>query len=275
IQVASEYVVHAIRWMAATSGQPVDAIGHSQGPLEIRCAIRWWPDLAGLVDDVVSIAGAHHGSTVLDQLCRVPCAAAAWQMRPASNFLAALNAGDETPPGPSWTSIWSQDDGAIMPPDASIQDGAANVRVQDLCPGRSVDHNRLIVDAVVFELVLDALGHEGPADVGRFDATTCAEDLAPGAAPPPGEPDATIETVEFFAIILTSAPLLIEEPALAGYATTAPGAEPVKPSPVSAENASSLPETGATGAVACGLLLSLSARSLQSRSRWKIGRSVA
>src|SRR5205823_12901620 len=42
IQVASEYVVYAIERIHAITGRRVDVIGHSQGGLEPRWAVRWW-----------------------------------------------------------------------------------------------------------------------------------------------------------------------------------------------------------------------------------------
>ena len=44
----------------------------------------------------------------------------------------------------------------------------ANVLLQDVCPGRFVDHVTIgLTDRLAFELVLDALSHEGPANVER------------------------------------------------------------------------------------------------------------
>ena len=57
IQVATEYVVHAVREIHARSGRRVDLIGHSQGTLEPRWAVKWWPDVRAAVDDLVLLAG--------------------------------------------------------------------------------------------------------------------------------------------------------------------------------------------------------------------------
>jgi triacylglycerol lipase len=117
IQTASEYVVHAIRAIAAASKRKVDVIGHSQGTLEPRWALRWWPDIRRLVDDDISLAGPHHGASGAEQVCTTgSCAPAAQQMRFGSHFLTALDKGDETPGDVDYTSVFSQNDELVQPP---------------------------------------------------------------------------------------------------------------------------------------------------------------
>jgi triacylglycerol esterase/lipase EstA (alpha/beta hydrolase family) len=185
IQTASEYVVHAIRAIAAASGRKVAVIGHSQGTLEPRWALRWWPDVRRLVDDDISLAGPHHGATGAEQVCTTgSCAAAAQQMRFGSHFLTALNRGDETPGDVDYTSVFSQNDELVQPPSSARLDGAVNVLVQDLCPGRSVHHGGALHDAAVFAVVLDALTHPGPADPARVDRAACLRPWMPGVDEP-------------------------------------------------------------------------------------------
>jgi hypothetical protein len=62
IQVAAEYVVYAIRTMAARAGRRVSILGYSQGGMSPRWALKWWPDTRALVDDLVSIDGSNHGT---------------------------------------------------------------------------------------------------------------------------------------------------------------------------------------------------------------------
>ena len=45
IQTATEYVVHAVRAIAAKSGKKVDVVGYSQGGLEPRWAVKYWLDV--------------------------------------------------------------------------------------------------------------------------------------------------------------------------------------------------------------------------------------
>ena len=69
IQTTTEYVVHAIRVVARRSGQRISVVGLSQGALQPRWALRWWPDLRHLVDDYVSMAGTNRGSIFADSAC--------------------------------------------------------------------------------------------------------------------------------------------------------------------------------------------------------------
>ena len=62
IQIATEYVVHAVRAIAAASGKQVDVVGYSQGGLEPRWAVKYWPDVQAAVDDIVTLASPHHGT---------------------------------------------------------------------------------------------------------------------------------------------------------------------------------------------------------------------
>jgi pimeloyl-ACP methyl ester carboxylesterase len=187
MQESTEYVVHAIRAMSQLSGKKVDVVGFSQGPLEPRWAIKWWPEIRGLVDDLVAQAGVAHGFTETEGICFQSCVAPFWQMKPESQFLAALNAGDETPGDVSYTSVYSRTDqfvwlgGGANPWDASASiDGASNIAVQDLCPGRPVDHVQVIYDAVFYAVTMDALANPGPADPSRIEASVCAQGAMPG-----------------------------------------------------------------------------------------------
>ncbi|MDQ3758390.1 MAG: lipase family protein [Actinomycetota bacterium] len=185
IQRTSEYVVFSIRRLAARADTKVDVIGHSQGTLQPRWALRWWDDVRLKVDDYISLAGPHHGAQSANELCKVArCAPSVWQQRRGSNFLAALNRGNETPRGPSYTSIFSRDDELVIPHSTSRLSGASNILVQDLCPVRYVSHAGMLWDAVTYWLVVDALENRGPARADRV-GNVCGSTFIPGASPPP------------------------------------------------------------------------------------------
>src|SRR5581483_2768488 len=86
IQASAERTVYAIRTIASRANQKVQVVGHSQGPLEVRWAIKYWPDIANLVDDLVGIAAPYHGWRQTDIYCGSACVAALWQMRMESKF---------------------------------------------------------------------------------------------------------------------------------------------------------------------------------------------
>lgn len=192
IQVAGEYIVHAIREMHARSGRRIAIVGHSQGGMSPRWALRFWPDTRAMVDDLVGLAPSNHGTVDAAPLCAGPdgCAPAIWQQRAGSRFLAALNSGQETFAGVSYTVVYSRYDEVVQPnADAATGssslrtgDGAiTNVAVQDVCPLDPSEHLATgIYDNTAFALGMDALTHDGPADPARIDRrSVCADNVMP------------------------------------------------------------------------------------------------
>ena len=185
IQVSAEYVVYAVRQMREHYHSKVDILGHSQGPLQARWAIKFWPDVRNSVDDMVGLEAAYHGSAGANIFCATgSCAPAAWQLSIGSNFLKALNADDETPGEVSYTSIYSLTDDVVLPqlPQSVSEqgDGATNVPIQNICPGRVVGHIQALADAVAYALVFDAFTYPGPAGPSRIDRSVCGQLFLPG-----------------------------------------------------------------------------------------------
>jgi triacylglycerol lipase len=181
IQVASEYAVNAIRKVAAESGRQVALVGHSQGGLEALWAVRFWPDVREKVTDVIAIGTPFNGTVPADLACKLPvgCSPAVWQMTTGSQFLRAATAAP-LPAGPAYTSLASIADEITTPqPGASRLAGARNIVIQDLCPGRPIDHMSLIYDSVTFSMVLDALQSDGPADPTHLQPWGCAALMIP------------------------------------------------------------------------------------------------
>jgi len=190
IQVSAEHVVYAIRTMAERSQRKVDVIGFSQGPLEPRWAIKYWPDVQASVGRLIALAGVNHGWTQTEVYCSSDCIRAEWQMRPDSKFLAALNGGGEALGSISYTSVYSRTDPFVWvaggPKDpwaesADIQ-GGTNIAVQDICPGRNVEHFQALFDAAYFAVIVDALTHTA-AEASRVDHSVCTQDVMPGVDP--------------------------------------------------------------------------------------------
>jgi triacylglycerol lipase len=217
IQASAERTVYAIRTMWQRSGRRVQVVGHSQGPLEVRWAIKYWPDMPVLVDDLIGIAAPYHGWRQTDIYCGLGCVPALWQMRMESKFMGALNAGDETPGDVSYTSVYTLTDELVQPFQTADLKGGSNVAVQDVCPGRVVEHIEMVFDAATYGLVLDALSHPGAADKSRFDTALCLQRTMPGVSPA----DLVAGEVDFW----THAPPKLgehqvkAEPPLAGYAS--------------------------------------------------------
>jgi triacylglycerol esterase/lipase EstA (alpha/beta hydrolase family) len=228
IQVAAEYVVSAIRRMHARTGHPIAVLGHSQGGMVPRWALRFWPDTRRMVDDLVGLAASNHGTTSARTVCGSGCSAATWQQRDDSRFIAALNAGAETWKGISYTSVFTRFD-EIVTPNQDAQTGStalrtgagriANAAVQNVCPNDTADHLQLgSSDAVGYALAIDALTHDGPADAARIPATTCLQPAQPGVNPATGASDAAASYAKV-AQQFGSGKVLSAEPPLKCYVT--------------------------------------------------------
>lgn len=242
MQISAEYVVNALRRMHADTGRKVAMIGHSQGATMPRWALKWWPSARDAVDDFVLLAGPNHGTTVSDNnpLNLVPelglpglgIPGALFQFKTDSQFIAALNAGDETPGNIDYTSLYTVFDELVQPAQpvatAALDVGQSNPRVtnlllQDLCPGRFVDHFTIgLTDRLTFDLVLDAISNPGPANIERAGGASGLCGLLPII------PDQIISPMAATAVIsilqqsaaagLPNIELLNEEPPLKAYA---------------------------------------------------------
>ncbi|HEV3363799.1 MAG TPA: lipase [Acidimicrobiia bacterium] len=225
IQLSAEYVVYAIRFMAEQSHRKVDVVGFSQGPLEPRWAVKYWPDVRSLVGDLVAMSGVAHGFTETEVICASECIAPFWQMKPGSRFLKALNSGDETPGDISYTSVYSRTDQFVWYADGPNEpwtesakiDGASNIAIQDVCPGRPVEHVQAIYDAAMYAVIMDALTHDGPADADRIDKAVCAQGAMPGVDI--GTAMAKTVEIDRDLMILTGEHHVKAEPPLASYAS--------------------------------------------------------
>lgn len=206
-QVAAEYVAHAVIEIHESSGRQVDLVGHSQGGSMPRWALKFWPSARDAVDDHVAYAAPHHGTVVAGSAQNpggvVRRSAAYYQFAMDSNFVRILDDGDETPGDVDWTNLFSDADELVQPsrpdPVAALEHGqdnprVANLRLQDLCPGRAVDHLTIgTTDRLAFELMLDAIVHDGPADPARLDLPLLCLDTTPVAE---GDPDPYLAMLE-------------------------------------------------------------------------------
>lgn len=253
VQTAGEYVTYAIREVHRRANRRISLIGHSQGGMVFRWALRFWPDTRAMVDDAIGFAGSNHGTTLLAALptcAALGCPAASLQQASGSRFIAAINSRQETFAGVSYTNIRTRFDEVVTPSD--VQDPRAassslttgdgritNVAIQDVCPGDVSEH--LLVGTTsntAYALAMDALTHDGPADPARIAPATCAAPLMPGidvtnlpanlniVAAVPG-------LVSVVGVNLAGVPIVKEEPALKSYvfaqaAAAAPGATPAK-----------------------------------------------
>ncbi|MGV8874513.1 MAG: esterase/lipase family protein [Rhodococcus sp. (in: high G+C Gram-positive bacteria)] len=188
LQISAEYVVHAVRTMAADSSRKVVMMGHQHGPLNELWALTFWPDLPALVSDFISLATPYNGTDSARNGCddSKKCPPANWQIATGSRFLTTL-AAHPLPVGPSYTSIFTRFDELIYPqPRASTLTGAANIAVQDVCPLRPVEHFTILGDNVAYNIVLAALDHDGPAVRERISDNLCFTFTMPNLRPTSG-----------------------------------------------------------------------------------------
>jgi hypothetical protein len=195
ITVAGEYLVYAIRTVYAKAGRRIAVLGHSQGGMSMRWALRFWPDTRAMVDDVIGMAGSNHGTTALPSspCATFGCPPASWQQLAGAAFIRALNSGAETFAGISYTEIFTHTDEVVQPnatdatSSSALHTGAGaitNVATQDVCP-LDVDEHLTIgtIDPVAYALVMDALNHAGPAVPSRISRAVCLQLYQPGVNP--------------------------------------------------------------------------------------------
>jgi len=223
IQRSAEYVAFAVQTISARAGRRVAVITHSQGGMEARWAVRWWPSVRRDVDDLILLASPNHGIVGADGCADSGnCWPAVWQMATPSHFLHALNSVDETPGDVSITNIYSLTDELVEPSSTVPLQGnhVTNVAVQTLCP-RPVHHAGMLTDPAVWALALDALTHPGPANPGRIPSSVCAQPYAPGLTAADVVGGNAILYADAATQGFAPAPGVSAEPPLAAYARAA------------------------------------------------------
>jgi hypothetical protein len=145
----------------AAGAASVDVVGYSAGGVVARI---WATQLGGAAHArrIVTLGSPHHGTDVAQLAAAVSggaCPRACQELVPGSDLLARL---PDTAPGPLWTSIWSDADQVVTPPDSARLQGAVDVPVQAVCPDAATPHGALPTDPLVVALVIAALGPTPP-----------------------------------------------------------------------------------------------------------------
>jgi pimeloyl-ACP methyl ester carboxylesterase len=195
IETAGQYLVHAIRVMHARADRRIAVMGHSQGGMSMRWALRFWPDTRTMVNDVIGMAGSNHGTTAWNACVagKTKCPPADWQQFAKAKFIAALNSRAETFRGVSYTEIFTHTDEVVQPNNTDADSSSAlhtgkgwisNISTQDVCPTDIYEHLGVgTVDPVTYALVMDALTHRGPAKASRVNTSVCQQVYQPGVDP--------------------------------------------------------------------------------------------
>ncbi|KAB8356384.1 hypothetical protein FH972_023967 [Carpinus fangiana] len=198
-QLTAEYIAYAVHYLAAIARSNVTILTWSQGGIDAQWALQYWPSVRARVPDVVAFSPDYHGTLFSDAQCAafppLPCPPAARQQRTDSTFLKVLRAGGG---GSAWvptTTVYSAFfDEIVIPqadPNASafLLDergvGVSNNEVQKVCKGAPAGgfftHEGTLYNSLGYALLIDAVTHEGPADISRLDLEeVCSHVVTPG-----------------------------------------------------------------------------------------------
>ncbi|PZS18285.1 MAG: lipase [Pseudonocardiales bacterium] len=157
--------------LARTHAASVDVVGYSAGGVVARLWVREHGG-AGHARRVITLGSPHHGTEIAglaDSVLPGACPTACQQLAADSPLLTALNAGDETPPGPTYVSIWTTQDDVVIPPDSASLSGALDITVQSICPADRVRHSGLPTDANVAAMVVRELAGGPPVTLTAKD----------------------------------------------------------------------------------------------------------
>ena len=139
----AEHLRDAVDAALDETGAPsVDLVGYSAGGVVVRIYVA---DLGGgsHVRRAVTLATPNHGTDLVSlagAIGSTACPTACQQLDPDSDLLRRLNADDETPPGPVWVALWTEDDKTVVPPDSGSLDGALDISLQSVCPDVHATH---------------------------------------------------------------------------------------------------------------------------------------
>lgn len=146
VTTAQQLSAEVDRLLTATGATKVDIVSHSMGGLSSRYYLK---NLDGTtrVDAWVSLGGPNHGTDSANSCLDTSCT----EMRIGSDFLAALNSGDETPGSARYATWWSPCDTVINPDSSVALSGATNTRTACL------SHTALMTDATVYAQTRDMI----------------------------------------------------------------------------------------------------------------------
>lgn len=159
---ARDFADYVDQVRATTGASRVDLVGHSEGGIVARYYLKRLGG-TGAVGRYVSLGSPHYGTYVANIVAFLGlgnCAGvvACQQMTIGSDFLADLNAGDDTPGSVSYTTIRTWQDELVRPVgNAALADGANNVLIQSRCPLRLVGHLGLALDGTTYTVIRQAL----------------------------------------------------------------------------------------------------------------------
>ncbi|MFC4604783.1 esterase/lipase family protein [Rhodococcus kronopolitis] len=173
---AAQVAAFVERVRTSTGAAKVDLVGYSQGATVTRMFVnrlggaavvdKWVgiasPTYGGVFYGLVNVANVVPGSM---GLIGAVMGKAYEQQVQGSDWLNALNAGGDTVPGVSYTTIGTEYDEMIQPyTNIALRDpGARNILIQDSCAQNKTGHMNMVYDQYTMGLVSQALDPSAPA----------------------------------------------------------------------------------------------------------------
>ncbi|TQS36912.1 hypothetical protein Golomagni_02629 [Golovinomyces magnicellulatus] len=236
VQINAEFVAYAIQYMNVMTNRNVAAVTWSQGSLDVQWALKYWPSTRNVVTDFIPLSPDFRGTRLAHLLCSaktqrdmIACTPAVYQQTYNSHLISTLRRdGGDSAYVPT-TTVYSQYDEVVQPQSGRgasgfIGDangvGVSNNLLQEVCQGQEGAggflHEGVIYSATAYALIVDALTHDGPADIERVRGT-CSQTT------PPGVMDADVLQVEALMVVilfrlLTFTPKVSAEPPIKDYA---------------------------------------------------------
>jgi triacylglycerol esterase/lipase EstA (alpha/beta hydrolase family) len=165
LHVQADRLQAAVQGALGEGADSVDVIGYSAGGVTARLWMQAY-DGGSVARRIVTLGSPQHGTdlaSLASDIAPGSCPEACRQLVTDSDLVRSLNAGDETPDGPRWVSIWTTDDRVSVPPETAVLEGALDFSVQSICPSRQVTHGELPTDPAVMAMVLAELRRTPPS----------------------------------------------------------------------------------------------------------------
>jgi hypothetical protein len=241
-QTNAEYIAYAINYISSisNSNKNIAVMTWSQGGLATQWAFKYWPSTRKVVKDLLAVSPDFKGTIFTNALCLSadngqglnPCPPSVISQEVTSNFIQALRSnGGDSAYVPTTTIYSGLYDEIVEPQQGTIASafindargvGVSNNEVQSVCAGRIAGgfygHAGVLFHPLAYALFVDALTHEGPADLSRIDKSVC--DLYAAQGLDLDDVIATSGLIPIAGVLLLTYPVkLVKEVALRPYAS--------------------------------------------------------